>query len=90
MILKTLIGTKNLIQVWFAGVHGNVGGGYDDQELSNITLAWMMAMLEPLLDIDLGYILVEKQQNEDYYKESGRRPRGWSFGEFPLSSYHVT
>jgi len=30
-------------QVWFAGVHSNVGGWYDDRGLSNISLQWMMA-----------------------------------------------
>lgn len=31
-----------LKQLWFAGVHGDVGGMYDDdRSLSNITLAWM-------------------------------------------------
>jgi len=29
-------------QVWFPGVHGNVGGGYLDCGLSNIALKWMM------------------------------------------------
>jgi uncharacterized protein (DUF2235 family) len=30
----------DLRQVWFPGAHKNVGGGYPDQELANITLAW--------------------------------------------------
>lgn len=29
-------------QVWFAGTHSNVGGGYVDNGLSNITLKWMI------------------------------------------------
>ncbi|HTE00220.1 MAG TPA: DUF2235 domain-containing protein [Mucilaginibacter sp.] len=28
-------------QVWFAGVHSNIGGGYPDQGLSDITFQWM-------------------------------------------------
>lgn len=71
----------NLIQVWFPGVHANIGGGYNDQELSNITLAWMMAMLAPMLDINLDYILNEEQANSDYYDRKGKRPRPWSFGK---------
>lgn len=31
-----------LEQVWFAGAHTNVGGGYDDTGLSDITLHWMI------------------------------------------------
>ena len=34
---------EQLLQVWFAGVHSNVGGGYPDDSLANISLAWMMA-----------------------------------------------
>lgn len=38
---------KNLYfeQVWFAGVHSNIGGGYTENEsrLSDITLNWMLA-----------------------------------------------
>lgn len=29
-------------QRWFIGAHANVGGGYDDDKLSNISLEWMI------------------------------------------------
>ena len=29
-------------QVWFAGVHSNVGGWYDERGLSNVSLHWML------------------------------------------------
>ena len=32
--------TTDLRQVWFPGAHANIGGGYDDQEIANVTLAW--------------------------------------------------
>jgi len=32
----------NVEQVWFAGVHSNVGGGYTKQGMSLVTLDWMM------------------------------------------------
>ncbi len=32
----------NVEQVWFAGVHSNVGGGYPKQGMSLVTLDWMM------------------------------------------------
>lgn len=31
-----------LKQVWFCGVHTDVGGGYETEELSNISLSWML------------------------------------------------
>ena len=35
--------SKNLKEVWFAGVHGDIGGNYDiEDKLGNITLDWML------------------------------------------------
>jgi uncharacterized protein (DUF2235 family) len=39
-------GGNRIEQVWFAGVHSNVGGGYPKQGLSLVTLDWMMAKAE--------------------------------------------
>ncbi|OCL01462.1 hypothetical protein AOQ84DRAFT_402491 [Glonium stellatum] len=75
-----------LRQVWFPGVHSNVGGGYDDQQLANITLAWMMSQLEPFLDMRTEYILDQEEENARYYKKDHQRIRPWSFGEFTSSS----
>lgn len=33
---------KRITQVWFAGVHANVGGGYPEDQLSLVSLDWMM------------------------------------------------
>lgn len=35
-------GQPNVEQVWFSGVHSNVGGGYPKQGMSLVTLDWMM------------------------------------------------
>ena len=35
-----------LQQVWFSGVHSDVGGGYPDESLSYISLLWMMDQLD--------------------------------------------
>lgn len=71
----------NLKQVWFPGVHSNIGGGYDDQDISNITLAWMMSRLEPFIDFRPEYIQSLYQSNRNYYKATDQKPRWWSFGE---------
>jgi uncharacterized protein (DUF2235 family) len=39
---KRNIAQEQLSQVWFAGVHSNVGGGYPDDSLAYIPLVWMM------------------------------------------------
>ncbi|CAK7225575.1 hypothetical protein SBRCBS47491_005935 [Sporothrix bragantina] len=35
----------HLLQVWFAGSHKNTGGGQNDQQLANLSLAWMCDQL---------------------------------------------
>lgn len=34
--------TENVEQVWFAGMHSNVGGGYQRSGMAKVTLSWMM------------------------------------------------
>lgn len=70
-----------VFQNWFPGVHQNIGGGYPDQGESNITLAWMMAQVEPFLEFDEDYILDQYDQTEAYYRNSGQKRRPWSFGK---------
>ncbi|MCJ1287670.1 hypothetical protein MMC26_007022 [Xylographa opegraphella] len=84
---KSRTNQTTLRQVWFPGVHSNVGGGYDDQELANITLAWMIAQLEPYLDFDPDYIRAQYKDTRNYYLQSGQDVRPWSFGEiYPSAS----
>jgi uncharacterized protein (DUF2235 family) len=37
---------KRIQQVWFTGMHADVGGGYPDESLSYISLLWMMEEAE--------------------------------------------
>jgi uncharacterized protein (DUF2235 family) len=39
-------GDQRLEQVWFAGVHSDVGGGYPEGGLADITLLWMVSRAE--------------------------------------------
>lgn len=50
-------GNQKLEQVWFAGVHCNVGGGYLDGELSDIAFLWMQEKAQACgLECDQAYI----------------------------------
>lgn len=83
----------NLKQVWFPGVHSNIGGGYDDQELANITLSWMMSRLEPFLDFRPDFLVSQLDAQRDYYRDTSQKPRWWSFGEIYNSlkgAYSIT
>lgn len=54
------LATNRVKQVWFAGVHSDVGGGYsDDRGLGDLSLAWMIneatsVALPHRLAVDLG------------------------------------
>jgi uncharacterized protein (DUF2235 family) len=47
-----------LEQAWFAGVHSNVGGGYADSRLSDITFRWMVERVKARTNLRFndGYI----------------------------------
>ena len=47
-----------LKQVWFAGMHSDVGGGYPDESLSYVSLVWMMHEAE-----QAGLRLLEEHKN---------------------------
>jgi uncharacterized protein (DUF2235 family) len=57
-----------LEQVWFAGVHSNIGGGYDDHGLSDTTLLWMVSQILQyhLLDLDTDCIVSALDQSAPY------------------------
>ncbi|KAJ5891332.1 uncharacterized protein N7473_007560 [Penicillium subrubescens] len=54
----------DLRQVWFCGAHSNVGGGLPDQELANVSMAWMMDQLA-----DLG-VAFEENTIDRIFQES--------------------
>ncbi|KAK8152886.1 hypothetical protein BKA80DRAFT_193753, partial [Phyllosticta citrichinensis] len=63
-------------QVWFPGVHSNVGGSYEDTGLADITLAWMMDQLaQPAVGIEFDekYLAKAWVQNRDFYQQPRRR-----------------
>ncbi|OMQ31295.1 DUF2235 domain-containing protein [Ensifer sp. 1H6] len=37
-----VIDADRLCQVWFAGVHSNIGGGYPDDRLAHVPLCWLI------------------------------------------------
>src|SRR5574341_1540359 len=50
-------------QVWFAGVHSNVGGGYPKQGMSLVTLAWMLKRAE---QAELRFVATDRAQYWDH------------------------
>jgi len=66
-------------QVWFPGVHTDVGGGYEQNGLSDITLRWMINNAKEhglLLNIDHG-ISIKPNPNEFIHNS-----RKWFWGKW--------
>lgn len=66
---------QTLDQVWFTGVHCDVGGGYPEHGLSDITFAWMLSKAIPLgLQVDPGvaaqYAVPDGKHSLDQLHES--------------------
>ena len=65
------VGAERIKQVWFAGVHANVGGGYPKQGMSLASLAWMMAEAEcaglRFIDEDREYYFKHQNVNDKLY-----------------------
>lgn len=49
-----------LYELWFRGVHSNIGGGYADRGLSDIALGWMMEMYLWTLDQECEEIKIRR------------------------------
>ncbi len=58
-------------QVWFAGVHSDVGGWYDECGLSNITMQWMLKKAKSAgLDVDDALVATMPGDHNDKIHES--------------------
>lgn len=61
-LLFTRCAGRDVKQVWFAGAHADVGGGYPKRGLADITLAWMLgeaASLEASAAAPSGLLLAD-------------------------------
>jgi uncharacterized protein (DUF2235 family) len=45
-----------LEQCWFTGVHSDIGGGYHDHDLSDLSLMWMAANISDMLSLNINYL----------------------------------
>ncbi|KAI0734438.1 hypothetical protein C8Q72DRAFT_880101 [Fomitopsis betulina] len=50
-----------LKQCWFAGCHSDVGGGYQQHDLSDLTLTWMAANVGDILALNYEYLMTLPQ-----------------------------
>ncbi|KAH6693654.1 hypothetical protein F5X68DRAFT_258536 [Plectosphaerella plurivora] len=80
--------STDLRQVWFPGSHGNIGGGFDDQGMADITLAWMMDQLASI-DVEFDdntfdYTVARTQKFYDIAPPPAEKPT--AFAKEPIYS----
>ena len=68
---------QHIEQVWFAGVHSNVGGGYLRSGLSDLALIWMMARVEALTKLRFSEDYIAKYFWPCAACSLYRSSRGW-------------
>ena len=82
---------QNFEQCWMAGDHSNIGGSWDDQQLADIALAWIMSRFDALgVKFDPNYIYGEYLKFQEYVKTKApavgydpkMSPRQWGEGKF--------
>ncbi len=49
---KSLEDNQYVEQVWFAGVHANIGGGYPKDGMAQVSLQWMISRIEKLPQLE--------------------------------------
>lgn len=76
----------NLKQCWFPGVHTNIGGGYPDSGLSDISLAWMMSNLAPYIEFNPAYVRTQHEKNQAFLREEGVPSVGYKFAGSKLEN----
>ncbi|KAF7306890.1 DUF2235 domain-containing protein [Mycena indigotica] len=73
---------QTLSQCWFSGCHADVGGGYRNHDLADITLFWMAANVGDHLSLDYKYLGSLPQPAYPYGEQPPHDPRT---GIFALS-----
>jgi hypothetical protein len=55
-------------QVWFPGVHSNIGGGYPEHGMSDATFVWMLEQIDGLLGLNQACIVgaLDRAPDEQY------------------------
>lgn len=64
-----------LKQCWFAGSHSDIGGGYKEHDLSDITLFWMLANVEDIVAIDTEYLFSLLQPSASWGTQEPHDPQ---------------
>jgi hypothetical protein len=69
-------GHGRIDEIWFPGAHSNIGGGYANEQLSNVALAWVIAEA-----VDAG-LIVRRTYIDEWYKENANAKARDAHAEF--------
>ena len=64
-----------------SGVHSDVGGGYSNMDLANLTLAWMISQLDPLLSFNHRYIVQQNRLSMELHAKEDQKVRDCGLGQ---------
>jgi hypothetical protein len=64
-------------QTWFAGAHGNVGGGYAQSGLSDQALIWMIARVQALTNMEFDVAAVRSNTRANIAEAVVDSTKGW-------------
>jgi hypothetical protein len=89
---------QKIRQVWFAGMHTDVGGGYEEQNLSDIPLVWMtqMAVKEGLIIFPRHKVKISEDADGIMHNSRGtfltrlyrRKVREWPYNRIDKPVVH--
>jgi hypothetical protein len=81
---------KRIQQVWFPGVHSNVGGGYPKDGLAYVSLEWMVTKAKTLglrfLDADLTEIKQQADAHDQLYNSRAGLAGYYRYGPRPVTT----
>ena len=64
-------------QVWFAGVHCNIGGGYPGNGLSDFPLVWLISRIEELTGLEFDHDAIRADIKPDLDGAVENSAKGW-------------
>lgn len=70
---------QHVEQAWFAGSHGDVGGGWPETELADVALLWMAAKIRSTTDLALDIEKLQRETRPDPLGVQHAPETGWRY-----------
>ena len=70
---------QHVEQMWFAGTHADVGGGWPETHLSDIALLWMAERIQATTDLAIDIEKLKRESNPDALGLQHSSSTGWLY-----------